>query len=51
MWSKQEWLPLVLTGSIYIGLLPDGVGDLVNWVSVEHCAQFVLELAEIHSML
>ena len=46
MWSKQEWLPSVLASSKYLGMLPDDIGGVVNWVPVDHCAQVVLELAK-----
>lgn len=46
MWSKQEWLPSVLASSNYLGMLPDDIGGVVNWVPVDYCAQVVLELAE-----
>ncbi len=46
MWSKQEWLPSVLASSKHLGMLPDDVGGVINWIPVDYCAQVVLELAD-----
>lgn len=46
MWSKQEWLPSVLASSKHLGMLPDDVSGIIDWVPVDHCARVVLELAE-----
>lgn len=46
MWSKQEWLPSILASSKHLGMLPEDIGGVVNWIPVDYCAQVVLELAK-----
>ncbi|KAK4178079.1 hypothetical protein QBC36DRAFT_183522 [Triangularia setosa] len=48
-WNRQEWLPSVVASSVYLGLLPDSLGQMttVDWVPIEGIAQMVLEVSGV----
>jgi thioester reductase-like protein len=50
-WSRQEWLPSLVTSSAFIGAIPETLGDTpateetINWVPIDQLADVVVELA------
>ncbi|KAL8717514.1 MAG: hypothetical protein Q9225_005246 [Loekoesia sp. 1 TL-2023] len=47
MWPKQEWLPILIKSSMYLGVIPEPLGylDVVDWVPVNLVADIILELS------
>jgi thioester reductase-like protein len=52
-WNPQEWLPSLVRSSLYLGLLPDGLGTFgdLGWAPVEDIANAVLEISAVTSRL
>lgn len=48
-WNRQEWLPSVVASSVYMGLLPNSLGQMttVDWVPIEGIAHMVLEVSGV----
>ena len=46
MWNAQEWLPTIISSSVYMGQLPSelAASNTVDWVPVEDVAATVLEI-------
>jgi thioester reductase-like protein len=49
LWNRQEWLPSIIASSVYLGLLPDSLGQMstVDWTPIEGIANFVLEASGV----
>jgi nucleoside-diphosphate-sugar epimerase len=45
-WNRNEWLPSIISSSLYLGVLPKDLGPLsrVDWTPVERIAGMVLEI-------
>ncbi|KAK3361815.1 ochratoxin A non-ribosomal peptide synthetase [Lasiosphaeria ovina] len=49
-WNRQEWLPSLIASSLYLRLLPDGLGPMTStadWTPVEGTANLVLEVSGV----
>jgi thioester reductase-like protein len=48
-WNRQEWLPSIIASSLYLGLLPDSLGQMstVDWTPIEGIAKLVLEVSGV----
>lgn len=49
VWNRHEWLPTIVKSSLYLGVLPTGIGaftDAIDWCAIDPLAKFVLELGE-----
>lgn len=46
-WNRQEWLPSTVASSVYLGMLPDNLGQMttVDWTPIEGIAELVLEVS------
>ncbi|EAQ91806.1 hypothetical protein CHGG_00041 [Chaetomium globosum CBS 148.51] len=49
IWNRQEWLPSIIASSVYLGLLPDSLGQMttVDWTPIEGIANLVLEASGV----
>jgi thioester reductase-like protein len=49
LWNRQEWLPSIIASSVYLGLLPDSLGQMttVDWTPIEGIANLVLEASGV----
>jgi thioester reductase-like protein len=49
VWNRQEWLPSIIASSLYLGVLPDSLGQMssVDWTPIEGIASMVLEVAGV----
>ncbi|UNI19521.1 putative NRPS-like protein biosynthetic cluster [Purpureocillium takamizusanense] len=49
MWNRQEFIPSLISSSVYLGVLPDSVGpiDVVDWTPVEDIAGLILDVAGV----
>jgi thioester reductase-like protein len=47
-WNRHEWLPVMLSSSKYLGLLPDSLGSLetIDWIPVDILSRIIVDLAE-----
>ncbi|KAK4153775.1 hypothetical protein C8A00DRAFT_33460 [Chaetomidium leptoderma] len=47
VWNRQEWLPSIIASSLYLGILPDSLGQMttVDWTPIEGIAKLVLEVS------
>ncbi|KAK3948964.1 hypothetical protein QBC32DRAFT_408241 [Pseudoneurospora amorphoporcata] len=50
-WNKQEWLPSIVASSVYLGILPDSLGQMttVDWTPIEGIANLLLEVGGVTS--
>lgn len=48
-WNRQEWLPSIIASSVYLGILPDSLGQMttVDWTPIEGIAKLVLEVSGV----
>ncbi|KAG7284581.1 hypothetical protein NEMBOFW57_010959 [Staphylotrichum longicolle] len=48
-WNRQEWLPSIIASSVYLGILPDSLGQMttVDWTLIEGIAKLVLEVSGV----
>ncbi|KAK3319499.1 hypothetical protein B0T19DRAFT_268473 [Cercophora scortea] len=48
-WNRQEWLPSIVASSVYLGVLPNGLGKMttIDWTPIENIANMVLEVAGV----
>ncbi|KAI1801790.1 acetyl-CoA synthetase-like protein [Daldinia bambusicola] len=48
-WNKHEWLPSIISSSLYLGALPGhlGIMDRVDWTPSESIASLVLEVVGV----
>lgn len=48
-WNRQEWLPSIVASSVYLGVLPDSLGQMttVDWTPIEGIAKLVLEVSGV----
>ncbi len=48
-WNRQEWLPSIVASSVYLGMLPDSLGQMttVDWTPIEGIAKLVLEASGV----
>ncbi|KAH7635497.1 hypothetical protein B0T09DRAFT_405537 [Sordaria sp. MPI-SDFR-AT-0083] len=48
-WNKQEWLPSIVASSVYLGLLPDSLGQMttIDWTPIEGIANLLLEVSGV----
>ncbi|KAK3988746.1 putative dehydrogenase [Cladorrhinum sp. PSN332] len=48
-WNRQEWLPSVIASSVYLGQLPETLGQMttVDWTPIEGIAKMVLEVSGV----
>ena len=48
-WNRQEWLPSIVASSVYLGMLPDSLGQMttVDWTPIEGIAKLVLEVSGV----
>lgn len=48
-WNPQEWLPSIIASSLYLGILPDSLGQMstVDWTPIEGIAKLVLEVSGV----
>jgi thioester reductase-like protein len=49
LWNRQEWLPSIIASSVYLGVLPDDLGQMstVDWTPIEGIANLVLEASGV----
>ncbi|KAK3290801.1 ochratoxin A non-ribosomal peptide synthetase [Chaetomium fimeti] len=49
VWNRQEWLPSIIASSVYLGLLPESLGQMttVDWTPIEGIANLVLEASGV----
>lgn len=49
VWNRQEWLPSIVASSVYLGVLPDSLGQMttVDWTPIEGIANLVLEVSGV----
>ncbi|KAI1152952.1 hypothetical protein F4825DRAFT_417250 [Nemania diffusa] len=45
-WNKHEWFPSIIASSLYMGVLPKGLGsnNRVDWMPIERVARLVLDV-------
>ncbi|KAL2115272.1 hypothetical protein VTJ04DRAFT_10935 [Mycothermus thermophilus] len=50
-WNRQEWLPSLVASSVYLGILPNNIGQMttVDWTPIEGIAKMVLEVSGVTS--
>jgi thioester reductase-like protein len=48
-WNRQEWLPSIVASSVYLGVLPDSLGQMttIDWTPIEGIAKLVLEVSGV----
>ncbi|KAK3343348.1 hypothetical protein B0H65DRAFT_590229 [Neurospora tetraspora] len=48
-WNKQEWLPSIVASSVYLGVLPDSLGQMstCDWTPIEGIANLLLEVSGV----
>ena len=48
-WNRQEWLPSIVASSVYLGMLPDSLGQMstIDWTPIEGIAKLVLEVSGV----
>lgn len=48
-WNRQEWLPSIIASSVYLGQLPESLGQMstVDWTPIEGIANMVLEVSGV----
>ncbi|KAK4185156.1 putative dehydrogenase [Podospora australis] len=48
-WNRQEWLPSIVASSVFMGILPDSLGQMttVDWTPIEGIAHMVLEVSGV----
>ncbi|KAK4164744.1 putative dehydrogenase [Cladorrhinum sp. PSN259] len=48
-WNRQEWLPSIIASSVYLGQLPETLGQMttVDWTPIEGIANMVLEVSGV----
>ena len=46
LWSQHEWLPSLVSSSVYLGKLPASLGsrDAIDWVPVDIVARIIVDL-------
>lgn len=45
-WNKWEWFPSLVTSSLYLGMLPDSLGngqDVIDWIPIDILARTLVE--------
>jgi thioester reductase-like protein len=49
VWNRQEWLPSIIASSLYLGMLPESLGQMstIDWTPIEGIANMVLEVAGV----
>ncbi|KAL2129416.1 hypothetical protein VTI74DRAFT_7827 [Chaetomium olivicolor] len=49
VWNRQEWLPSIIASSVYLGMLPDSLGQMttIDWTPIEGIAKLVLEVSGV----
>ena len=48
-WNRQEWFPSLVASSVYLGMLPDSLGQMstIDWTPIEGIANLVLEVSGV----
>ncbi|RAL65944.1 hypothetical protein DID88_005605 [Monilinia fructigena] len=51
-WNEQEWFPLILRSSIFLGVLPSSLGPLeaVDWIPVDLLGKVIHELVSASTL-